>query len=222
MSQKKPSNKELTKIVENMFINNELMFLYYSGSKAYDTSSDLSDIDVTAVFRNLNGIIHASTRDIDIFAYGYDSFLARQSISDDLPLYNLIHADDIVKIERNLIYVNPIYKKDFESIIKIDFFNVMPLYLDAFIKYYDDLLNKEMAVVKRAYHVIRIRAVLEEVLRNKTCNIKLDDNWLDKIRNHKSNFKNLNSTEYLDELRGYLKEIIKLKEVYFKGDKDEV
>src|SRR5690554_7029292 len=52
---------------------------------------------------------------IDIFAYGYDSYLARQSISDEIPLYNLIHADDIINIDKNLIYVNENHKKYIRS-----------------------------------------------------------------------------------------------------------
>lgn len=222
MSKQKLTNDEITTIVKNLFVNNELMFLYYSGSKAYGTSNDLSDIDVTAVFRNLNGIIHATTQDIDIFAYGYDSFLARQSMSDEVPLYNLIHADDIISIEKTLIFVDEIYKKDLEDIKKLDFYKVLPLYLDAFITYYDDLINTEKVVVKRAYHILRIRAIIEEILNTKNYQINIDDKWIKKINDHKRNYGSLNTEEYLAELKTYLDEIIEIKNKYLKDDNNEV
>jgi hypothetical protein len=203
-------------------MNNELMFLYYSGSKAYGTSNELSDIDVTAVFKNLDGIIHATTQDIDIFAYGYDSFLARQSMSDEVPLYNLIHADDIISIEKTLIFVDEIYKKDLEAIKKLDFYKVLPLYLEAFIKYYDDLINTEKVVVKRAYHILRLRAIIEDTLKTENYQINIDDKWIKKINDHKRNYGSLNTEEYLAELKTYLDKIIEIKNKYLKDDNNEV
>src|SRR5690554_1897741 len=222
MSKKKLTNDEVTNIVKSLFMNNELMFLYYSGSKAYGTSNELSDIDVTAVFKNLDGIIHATTQDIDIFAYGYDSFLARQSMSDEVPLYNLIHADDIISIEKTLIFVDEIYKKDLEAIKKLAFYKVLPLYLEAFIKYYDDLINTEKVVVKRAYHILRLRAIIEDILKTKNYQINIDDKWIKKINDHKRNYGSLNTEEYLAELKTYLDEIIEIKNKYLKDDNNEV
>lgn len=222
MSKQKLTNDEVTNIVKSLFMNNELMFLYYSGSKAYGTSNELSDIDVTAVFKNLDGIIHATTQDIDIFAYGYDSYLARQSMSDEVPLYNLIHADDIISIEKTLIFVDEIYKKDLEAIKKLDFYKVLPLYLEAFIKYYDDLINTEKVVVKRAYHILRLRAIIEDALKTENYQINIDDKWIKKINDHKRNYGSLNTEEYLAELKTYLDKIIEIKNKYLKDDNNEV
>ena len=222
MKNKKMTKSEILDLVKGMFIHHELMFLYYSGSDAYGTGSESSDTDVTAVFKTIKGIIHASAGDIDVFAYGYDDFLARQSISDEVPLYNLIHADDIINIDKNLIYVNEQYKKEFESITKLDFYKVLPLYLEAFIKYNDDLLNVQNVVVKREYHILRLRAIIDEVIKTKKYQITISDEWLAKIKKHKKDFRKLNTPKYLDELRGYLEEIITIKNDNFKGDEYEV
>lgn len=222
MSTKKMTKSEILDLVKGMFIHHELMFLYYSGSDAYGTGSESSDTDVTAVFKTIKGIIHASAGDIDIFAYGYDDFLARQSISDEVPLYNLIHADDIINIDKTIIYVNEQYKKEFDSIIKLDFYKVLPLYLEAFIKYYDDLLNVQNVVVKREYHILRIKAIIDEVIKTKKYQITISDEWLTKIKKHKKDFRKLNTPKYLDELRGYLEDIITIKNENFKGDEYEV
>ena len=222
MSTKIMKNSEVIDLVKGMFIHHKLMYLYYSGNDAYGTGSESSDTDVTAVFKTIKGIIHASAGDIDIFAYGYDDFLARQSISDEVPLYNLIHADDIINVDKTIIYVNEQYKKEFDSIIKLDFYKVLPLYLDAFIKYYDDLLNVQNVVVKRAYHILRIKAIIDEVIKTKKYQIIISDEWLKKIKKHKKDFRKLNTSKYLDELRGYLEEIITIKNDNFKGDEYEV
>ena len=222
MSNKKMTKNEILEVVNGMFVNHELMFLYRSGSDAYGTNSESSDTDVTAVFKTIKGIIHASAGDIDVFAYGYDDFLARQSISDEIPLYNLIHADDIINVDKNLIYVNEQYKKEFKAIIELDFYKVLPLYLDAFIKYYDDLLNVQNVVVKREYHILRIKAIIDDVIKTKKYQININEEWLTKINKHKKNFRKLNTPKYLEELRGYLEEIITIKNDNFKGDEGEV
>lgn len=222
MKNKKMTKSEILELVNNMFAGHELMFLYYSGSEAYGTGSESSDTDVTAVFRTIKGSIHATAADIDVFAYGYDSFLARQSMSDEMPLYNLIHADDIINIDKTIIYVNELYKKEFDAIVKLDFYKVLPLYLDAFIRYYDDLLNVQNVVVKREYHILRLKANIDTIVKDKKYLIHINDEWLSKIKKHKKDFRNLNTNEYLDELRGYLEDIKTIREEKYKGDKDEV
>ena len=110
MMPRKFSNSKLTEIVVNMFAMNEVMFIYYCGSDNYKTKQKKSDTDLTVVLSNFNGIIHASIEGVDIFAYGYENFLQRQSMNDTLPLYNLIHSDDVINMADNLIYLNPSYQ----------------------------------------------------------------------------------------------------------------
>ena len=107
---RKFTNSKLTEIVVNMFAMNEVMFIYYCGSDNYKTKQKKSDTDLTVVLNNFNGIIHASIEGVDIFAYGYENFLQRQSMHDTLPLYNLIHADDVINMADNLIYLNSSYQ----------------------------------------------------------------------------------------------------------------
>lgn len=143
-------------------------------------------------------------------------------MSDEVPLYNLIHADDIISIEKTLIFVDEIYKKDLEAIKKLDFNKVLPLYLEAFIKYYDDLINTVKVVVKRAYHILRLRAIIEDTLKTENYQINIDDKWIKKINDHKRNYGSLNTEEYLAELKTYLDEIIEIKNKYLKAESNEV
>ena len=70
-----------------------------------------------------------SIEGVDIFAYGYENFLQRQSMNDTLPLYNLIHSDDVINMADNLIYLNPSYQTEYNSITALKFEDVLPQYL---------------------------------------------------------------------------------------------
>ncbi len=213
MMPRKFTNSKLTEIVVNMFAMNEVMFIYYCGSDNYKTKQKKSDTDLTVVLNNFNGIIHASIEGVDIFAYGYESFLQRQSMNDTLPLYNLIHSDDVINMADNLIYLNPSYQTEYNSITALKFEDVLPLYLDAVIDYFNQLVNVEKVIVKRSYHIIRIRGILEKYLETGKYDVNLNEVWLNKVFEHKKNWdKELNTPVHLNQLKAYLDEIITIRE----------
>lgn len=210
---RKFTNSKLTEIVVNMFAMNEVMFIYYCGSDNYKTKQKKSDTDLTVVLNNFNGIIHASIEGVDIFAYGYENFLQRQSMNDTLPLYNLIHSDDVINMADNLIYLNPSYQTEYNSITALKFEDVLPLYLDAVIEYFNQLVNIEKVIVKRSYHIIRIRGILEKYLETGKYDVNLNEVWLNKVFEHKKNWdKELNTADHLAQLKTYLDEIITIRE----------
>ncbi|HMM00488.1 MAG TPA: hypothetical protein PKC96_04015 [Bacilli bacterium] len=213
MMPRKFTNSKLTEIVVNMFAMNEVMFIYYCGSDNYKTKQKKSDTDLTVVLSNFNGIIHASIEGVDIFAYGYENFLQRQSMNDTLPLYNLIHSDDVINMADNLIYLNPSYQTEYNRIIALKFEDVLPLYLDAVIEYFNQLVNVEKVIVKRSYHIIRIRGILEKYLETGKYDVNLNEVWLNKVFEHKKNWdKELNTSDHLTQLKIYLDEIITIRE----------
>ena len=213
MMPRKFTNSKLTEIVVNMFAMNEVMFIYYCGSDNYKTKQKKSDTDLTVVLSNFNGIIHASIEGVDIFAYGYENFLQRQSMNDTLPLYNLIHSDDVINMADNLIYLNPSYQTEYNSITNLKFEDVLPQYLDAVIEYFNQLVNIEKVIVKRSYHIIRIRGILEKYLEIGKYDVNLNEVWLNKVFEHKKNWdKELNTADHLAQLKTYLDEIITIRE----------
>ena len=210
---RKFTNSKLTEIVVNMFAMNEVMFIYYCGSDNYKTKQKKSDTDLTVVLNNFNGIIHASIEGVDIFAYGNENFLQRQSMNDTLPLYNLIHSDDVINMADNLIYLNPSYQTEYNSIKALKFEDVLPQYLDAVIEYFNQLVNVEKVIVKRSYHIIRIRGILEKYLETGKYDVNLNEVWLNKVFEHKKNWdKELNTADHLAQLKTYLDEIITIRE----------
>ncbi len=218
MSEKISEKQLITDKLKGLFVHNELMFAYFCGSRAYGTSSKDSDLDVVAVFSDLGGITHATLSGMDIFAYGIDSFIQRQSISDELPLYNLIHADDFIKAGDNLIYLNPEFKLEYEKLVKIEFEKVLPEFLDAFINYYDLINNKQEAKVKRAYHIYRVHYSVTNYKKTNKYEVDLPENVVKKIHNYKTNWETIEQSVVL-EFRELLEEIKEFRNELKVGDK---
>lgn len=210
---RKTNKDELLKYIKNLFNGNDIMFIYYCGSDSYKTRQENSDTDVVVVLRDLKGVIHAATDDVDIFAYGYEDYLARQSITDTLPLYNLIHADDVISIEDNIIFVDPLYEKELDSIINMNFIDVLPQFLDAVLQYYNNLVLYEQVIVKRQYHIIRVRAILDNYLTTGKYSVLISKEWMEKLMYHKNNWSKLKDKEgHLELLKQYLIEIKEIRD----------
>lgn len=201
------SKDEITKSILNMFTGNEVMFAYYCGSISYQTADEKSDIDVTVVLQDFNGLIHTNLGNVDIFCYGYNTFVKRQAMSEDIPLYNLIYADDIIEAKEHLIYLNPSFEKEFNDVLSNDFSKVLPKFLDAYINYYDLIIKQDKEVVKRAYHIIRIKGIIENYQKTGKYEIKVAKKWHDKIIDLKQNWQEKDKQETLDELLKYLDDI---------------
>lgn len=201
MGIKQYTKEELTNILENMFAGHELMFVYYCGSISYHTSLRNSDIDITAVFFDLKGIIHTSINGVDIFAYGIDDFVKRQNFDDSLPLYNRIHADDILGAKDNLVYLSLNHEAIFNELADIHFEDKIKDYLDVSIEYYDQLLNNDNVLVKRSYHIFRIKAILVNYLETGKYELTLSEDWIEKIKDLKRNWNRDKQDRYLVELK---------------------
>ncbi len=210
---RKTNKDELLKYIKNLFNGNDIMFIYYCGSDSYKTRQANSDTDVVVVLRDLKGVIHAATDNVDIFAYGYEDYLARQSITDTLPLYNLIHADDVISIEDNIIFLDPLYDKELDSIINLNFTDVLPQFLDAVLQYYNNLVLYEQVIVKRQYHIIRVRAILDNYLTTGKYSVLISEEWMEKLMYHKNNWSKLKDKEgHLELLKQYLIEIKEIRD----------
>ncbi len=220
MSEKISEKKLIEDKLKGLFVHNELMFAYFCGSRAYSTDSKDSDIDVVAVFSDLGGITHASLSGIDIFAYGIDSFIQRQSMSDELPLYNLIHADDFLKVNDNLIYLNSEFKNDFDKLVKIKFENILPEFLDAFITYYDLIINRQEAKVKRNYHIYRVHWIINNFKKTKKYDVNIPKEISDKIFKYKKDWEVLDQS-VVSEFKELLEDIKEFRNSLKVGDNSE-
>ena len=112
MKKKKITKKEIIANFREFVDCKEVMFMYYGGSIAYGTYQEgISDIDVDVIVKDFNGYIHAESEVADYFIYGIDHYLKKKNFDDELPNYFKIYNDVILDIDKNLIYLNPKYKK---------------------------------------------------------------------------------------------------------------
>jgi predicted nucleotidyltransferase len=211
-------NERLKNIVINMFPEHEVMFMYYCGSIAYNTVSSNSDIDITVVLHGFKGLIHTSIEGIDIFGYGYHDFLKRQEMDADIPLYNRLHADDIINAREHTIFINPLFTSEFEALVDTEFSSHLDKFLDTFIEYYDQIINKDNMLVKRAYHILRIRAILDNYIRSGKYTLTLSEDWIKRINELKTNWDKTSDTSYLVTLKQYLQEIKDIRNGVFQNE----
>ena len=211
-------NERLKNIVINMFPEHEVMFMYYCGSIAYNTVSSNSDIDITVVLHGFKGLIHTSIEGIDIFGYGYQDFLKRQEMDPDIPLYNRLHADDIINAREHAIFINPLFTSDFEALVDTEFSYLLDKFLDTVIEYYDQIINKDNMLVKRAYHILRIRAILDNYIRSGKYTLTLSEDWIKRINELKTNWDKTSDTSFLVTLKQYLQEIKDIRNGEFQNE----
>jgi predicted nucleotidyltransferase len=96
MLQVKPrirSKESILEIVQGLFPNTKVMFIYYCGSLAFGISDENSDDDVTVVLDGFKGNVHLSLGELDIFAYGRDIYLKKQNLDPSVPLYDRAYID---------------------------------------------------------------------------------------------------------------------------------
>lgn len=190
MSRKTYSNEDITKIIKGMFPQFRLMFAYYCGSKAYGTEDENSDIDVTAVFAGLTGNVHVEAASVDLFVYGEDCFLEKQKLNDTIPLYNLIFIDDVLSIDKNLIYSDPDYIDQLNAYKNIDFKQCLRPFLQNFLTYFSYHLTEYPQPAKRMYHVLRMRGLLDHYDNTGRYELVIEEPWKSRMIKYKGNWNN--------------------------------
>ena len=204
-------NSEITKLVENLFPDQEIMWIYFGGSIAYGTKEDKSDTDIIAVLNGLKGVIHADIGNLDIFAYGYDDFQRRNHQDKTIALYYRVNSDDIITANDYLIYLNPSFEALYQEFISEKFEEILPQFLDGFIEYFDLLVNSDKVLLKRLYHIIRIRGLLDNYKETGKYVQKLPASWLKKVKAFKSGWEADTEGKLLDQVKSYLEEIREIR-----------
>lgn len=188
MAKREYSNKEIIKIIQGMFPRAKIMFAYYCGSIAYGTEGENSDIDVTVVMSGLTGNIHMDAGNLDLFIYGEDCYLDKQYLSDKIPLYNKIYIDDVLEIDKNLIYLNPDYTNEFNSYKNINLEIKLKPYLSSFIEYYSNVINDRQEPVKRLYHVFRMRGIIDHFDKTGKYELVVEEPWKARMLKYKKDW----------------------------------
>lgn len=206
--------KELVKKIKSMLHKYEVMFIYFSGSIAYDTFNPYtSDIDINVFIKGFRGYIHTDLDDYDLFIFGDNCLKERQELSEDLSDYVKLFIDDIYSLDRTLIYLNKKYEEEYEAFKNFKVESVMKKYIKNAYDYFMFLYVDSEIPVKRFYHVIRIKGQLDHYLETGTFDLTISDKYKKLMLEFKNNFSSDRGKEiYANEIQEYLEDFRKFIE----------
>jgi hypothetical protein len=203
MLQVKPrirSKESILEIVQGLFPNTTVMFIYYCGSLAFGISDENSDDDVTGVLDGFKGNVHLSLGELDIFAYGRDIYLKKQNLDPSVPLYDRAYIDEVLSTKDNLIYLDENYKEEYEAYKNIDLTSKLGLFLSSFVEHYQIRINYPEPQ-KSHYHILRVRGILDHVDQVGKYEHIILEPWYTMMIEYKKNWNNNKGKEYMPLLR---------------------
>jgi hypothetical protein len=151
---------DLHNMIEGVFPNTEKLLVYYGGSIAYGLDNNSSDKDVTVVLDGFRGNLHITLGVYDLFVFAKDRFIQRQQFDESIIAYHRAAADNVMSIERTLIYINPLFQETLDQLLVYDDKEFMLNHIAAELEYgrmrFDVNTN-----FKSHYHVFRIRGMVD-------------------------------------------------------------
>ena len=214
----KPLNKEsILEIIQGIFPNTTVMFVYYCGSLAFGINDENSDDDVTVVLDGFKGNVHLSLGELDIFAYGRDVYLKKQNLDPSVPLYDRAYIDEVLSEKDNLIYLDENYRGEYEAYKNVDLTSKLGLFLESFVEHY----NMRIAYPepqKSHYHILRVRGILDHVDETGRYRHVVHEPWYTHMIEYKRNWNNSKGLEYMPLLREALAYIENYKDKVMKDE----
>ena len=194
------SKESILEIVQGLFPNTTVMFIYYCGSLAFGISDENSDDDVTVVLDGFKGNVHLSLGELDIFAYGRDIYLKKQNLDPSVPLYDRAYIDEVLSTKDNLIYLDENYKDEYEAYKNIDLTSRLGLFLSSFVEHYQIRIDYPEPQ-KSHYHILRVRGILDHVDQVGKYEHIIPEPWYTMMIEYKKNWNNNKGKEYMPLLR---------------------
>lgn len=213
VKQKIQSKATILEIIQGIFPNTTVMFIYYCGSLAFGLNDENSDDDVTVVLDGFKGNVHLSLGTLDVFAYGRDIYLKKQNLDPSVPLYDRAYIDEVLSEKDNLIYLDENYKAEYEAYKNIDLTSKLGLFLESFVEHYKMRIEYPDPQ-KSHYHIFRVRGILDHVDQVGKYRLVVHDPWYSHMINYKKYWNISIGMEYMPLLREAL--------AYIENYKDRV
>lgn len=213
VKQKIQSNESILEIVQGIFPNTTVMFIYYCGSLAFGLNDENSDDDVTVVLDGFKGNVHLSLGTLDVFAYGKDIYLKKQNLDPTVPLYDRAYIDEVLSEKDNLIYLDEKYRDEYEAYKNIDLTSRLGLFLESFVEHYKMRIDYPEPQ-KSHYHIFRVRGILDHVDESGKYRHVVHEPWYTRMIDYKKNWNTSKGIEYMPLLREAL--------TYIENYKDRV
>ena len=213
VKQKPQSRDSILEIVQGIFPNTTVMFIYYCGSLAFGLNDENSDDDVTVVLDGFKGNVHLSLGELDIFAYGRDIYLKKQNLDPTVPLYDRAYIDEVLSTKDNLIYLDENYREEYEAYKNVDLTTKIGLFLSSFVEHYKMRIEYP-ETQKSHYHVLRVRGILDHVDQTGKYELIVPEPWYTDMLEYKKNWNTKIGRDYLPLIREAL--------TYIENYKDRV
>ena len=213
VKQKPQSRESILEIVQGIFPNTTVMFIYYCGSLAFGLNDENSDDDVTVVLDGFKGNVHLSLGELDIFAYGRDIYLKKQNLDPTVPLYDRAYIDEVLSTKDNLIYLDENYREEYEAYKNVDLTTKLGLFLSSFVEHYKMRIEYP-ETQKSHYHVLRVRGILDHVDQTGKYELIVPEPWYTDMLEYKKNWNTKIGRDYLPLIREAL--------TYIENYKDRV
>jgi hypothetical protein len=194
---------DLYKIIEGVFPNTEILLIYYGGSIAYGLDDNSSDKDVTVVLDGFKGNLHLTLGEYDLFVFAKDRFIQRQQFDSSIIAYHRAAADNVMSIDRTLIYINSSFQETIDQLLIYDDKAFMLNHIAAELEYgrmrFDVNTN-----FKSHYHVFRIRGMVDHYEKTGKYELVVEEPWFSKMMDFKWNWDNEIALNYVDEIKEQL------------------
>jgi hypothetical protein len=194
---------DLYKIIEGVFPNTEILLIYYGGSIAYGLDDNTSDKDVTVVLDGFRGNLHITIGEYDLFVFAKDRFIQRQTFDESIIAYHRAAADNVMSIDRTLIYINPTFQETLDELLVYDDKEFMLNHIAAELEYgrmrFDVNTN-----FKSHYHVFRIRGMVDHYKKTGKYELVVEEPWFTKMMDFKNNWDNEIAQNYVEEIKDQL------------------
>ena len=182
---------------------------YRCGSYAFGFENDNSDNDYILVLDGNSGIIVDKVNGDDIFAFDVASFKRKMAFDDTLLDYFVIFNDEVLCLDKSLVYLDEDFKEEFLSITKIDWQKSIKVWIQRNIDYFEKYVQfKEF--IKKLYHLYRIRGLLSHYEETGKFENVYPKSYLEKAKEYK-NQKEVISANYIDDFESiinYLKKYV--------------
>ena len=213
--------EKITKTVKGFLPAYKIMFIYFGGSIAYDTfNPNISDIDINVFVDGFKGYIHTEMYGYDVFVFGKEEIVKRQHLDKDLPDYAKLFIDDYFSLDETLIYLDPLYRDEFNWLKNFKMSEVLKPFLKHTYEYYMYFYVDNEKPFKRFYHVIRIRGQLENYKKTGVFNHDMPLSYRQELLSFKNNYDNENGMQmYRTIIPKYLEEIKQFEEGFVCQDK---
>ena len=194
---------DLYKIIEGVFPNTEILLIYYCGSIAYGLNNDFSDTDVTIVLDNFKGNLQLDIGKYDLFVFSKEEYIKRQLFDDSVISYYRQAADDIMSIEKGLVYLNSNFRETLNQLLIFDDKEFMLNHVLSevtFAKHRYDIKPNS----KSHYHVFRIRGMVDHYEKTGKYELVVEEPWFTKMMDFKNNWDNEIAQNYVEEIKDQL------------------